>query len=91
MARDIFGAPISLVTLIDSNMQWLKARCGLDIKSTPREVAFCNHTIAADDILIVPDAQQDEGFACNPLVTGAPFIRFYAEAPLILSSWKPTT
>jgi GGDEF domain-containing protein len=55
----------------------------LNVPETPREVAFCDHTIHQADLLIVEDACQDARFARNPLVTGAPYIRFYAGAPLV--------
>lgn len=84
LACDIFGVPVALVTLLDEEHQWLKARCGLDVESTPREDAFCNYTILADDVLVVPNALEDERFASNPLVTGGLNIRFYAGAPLEL-------
>ncbi|KQT52342.1 hypothetical protein ASG43_19980 [Aureimonas sp. Leaf454] len=85
MAQTVFGTPISLVTLINEEAQWFKAKCGLDIDGTGRDVAFCDHAIRSDDVLVIPDTLQDERFADNPFVTGEPFIRFYAGAPLILA------
>jgi diguanylate cyclase (GGDEF)-like protein/PAS domain S-box-containing protein len=85
MAQAVFGVPISLITLLEHDLQWFKAKCGLDIEGTVRDVAFCNRTILGDEVMVVPDARADERFASNPLVTGEPFIRFYAGAPLILS------
>jgi GAF domain-containing protein len=73
----------ALVMLIDKESQIIKARAGLNVESTPRSVAFCNYTIRTDAVLVVPDATLDPRFATNPLVTGEPFIRFYAGAPLI--------
>jgi diguanylate cyclase (GGDEF)-like protein/PAS domain S-box-containing protein len=84
MAADVFEAPISLVTLLDSDVQWFKAKCGTDLESTERDVAFCNYTILSDELFIVRDTLNDERFAAHPLVTGAPHIRFYAGAPLVL-------
>ena len=73
---------MALVTLIDSDRQVVKAGVGTDLQETPRSAAFCDYTIRADEVLVVPDAKEDPRFASNPLVTGVPFIRFYAGAPL---------
>jgi diguanylate cyclase (GGDEF)-like protein/PAS domain S-box-containing protein len=82
IAAAAFGAPIALVSLIDTQRQWFKSRVGLDICETPRSMAFCSHAVALDDLLVVPDTHLDERFADNPLVAGAPFIRFYAGQPV---------
>jgi len=78
-----FAAPISLISLIDDSRQWFKARIGLDVCHTSRDIAFCTHTIAERRSVTVADARVDPRFADNPLVAGAPFVRFYAGAPLI--------
>jgi signal transduction histidine kinase len=83
LASKICHVPISLITLVDSDRQWFKAKTGLDISWTPRDVSFCGHAMLNGEIFIVPDATQDKRFADNPLVTGHPDIRFYAGVPLI--------
>ena len=83
LAARVMGVPIALVSLIDHGRQWFKSRQGLDVCETPRSVAFCDHAIRTPNVMVVPDAQRDERFAHNDLVTGDPHIRFYAGAPLI--------
>ncbi len=86
LASRIFGAPIALVSLVDENRQWFKSRCGLDETETPREWAFCDHTIRNADVMEILDTAEDSRFRDNPLVTGPPHIRYYCGAPLITRS-----
>ena len=82
MAQASFGTSIVLLSLVDERRQWFKARVGLDLTETSREVAFCDYTIQGNDVMVVPNARTDPRFADNPLVTDAPRIRFYAGAPI---------
>lgn len=85
-ARRAVGSSTALISLVDAKRQWFKARCGLDVDETPREYAFCSHTIASPDGMIVTDATRDPRFRDNPLVTGEPHIRMYAGFPLRIQS-----
>lgn len=83
LAQMTLGTEIVLISLVDAERQWFKSKQGLDACETTRDISFCGHAILADGIFEVPDTLADVRFADNPLVLGAPFIRFYAGVPLL--------
>lgn len=85
LARELLDAPIALVSHLDAERQWFSAACGLSAKQTSREDAFCNYPVAANKTFLINDAMKDPRFANNPLVTGAPHVRFYVGVPLCLT------
>ncbi len=82
LAAHIAGVPIALITLIDADRQWFKARYGMAGAQSPRSVSFCGHAVGAGVPLVVDDALEDERFSDNPAVVGKPHVRFYAGMPL---------
>jgi signal transduction histidine kinase len=86
LASTITDCPVSLISLVDSNRQWFKAKHGLEETETPRDISFCTHAIEAeDDFFIVEDATKDPRFSDNPLVVENPNIKFYAGRKLTTS------
>jgi diguanylate cyclase (GGDEF)-like protein len=88
LARDVFNVPIALVSLVSSRCQWFKSSQGLMAPETPREISFCGHAILNSNTLVIPDTLANPDFADNPLVTGDPYIRFYAGHPLTYQGCK---
>ena len=76
--------PIAFVSLISNDVQILASERGLNVNETARAICFCTHTILTpEDVMVIPDAKEDVRFVNNPLVTGPPYLRFYAGAPLV--------
>lgn len=82
LARAIFNTPIAEVTLVDRNRQWIKARSPDGPREAPRDWSFCKQAIQHDDVMVVLDAASDPRVSSSPFVTGPPYIRFYAGAPV---------
>lgn len=85
LASQLTKTPISLITLLDTNRQWFKAKVGIDIDSSDRPSAVCNYTIQGDSLFEVEDLRADKRFESNAMVKGGPKLRYYAGMPLITS------
>ncbi len=83
LAANLFGVPVALVTFVDDHRQWFKAAIGTTVTEVPRDVAFCTHTVMSGQPLVVLDAHADPRFKNNPMVVGAPGIRFNVSVPLV--------
>jgi len=82
LASNIAETPIALLSLVDSDRQWFKSRVGLGAAQTSRDISFCGHAILDPRPFVIRDAQLDDRFSDNPLVTGGPHIRYYCGVPL---------
>lgn len=89
LASVICGTPLALVTLLDERSQWFRASEALKLRDTPREVAFCAHTVRQPGLFLVKDSLMDPRFGSNPLVTVEPALRFYAGVLLETSDGHP--
>ncbi len=86
LASKLCETPISLITLLDKDINWIKVSTGVEQKQAPRETSFCQFAIQQSEVLVIQDATKDSRFDTNPLVNDSPFLRFYAGAPLTLSN-----
>lgn len=84
LAQRIAATPVALLSFIDSEQQWFKARRGTELCSSPRSISFCNHAIAQSEVLWLEDTRLDPRFTANPLVAGPPFVRFYAGTAIVV-------
>lgn len=82
LAKEMFGFPIVLISLVDHSRQWFKSAQGLDVREAPRNTSFCGHAILQHELFAIPDAREDPRFCHNPFVTGEPYIRAYFGLPL---------
>ncbi|MFL6416602.1 MAG: GAF domain-containing protein [Bryobacteraceae bacterium] len=85
-AAEICETSMASLTFVDSDRQWFKSKVGLEASATSRDVSFCGHAILGSELFVVEDALKDARFRGNPLVQGAPNIRFYAGMPLLTES-----
>ncbi len=83
LAAQICNCPVSMISIIDRDRQWYKSKQGFNVAETPRDVAFCAHTILEDHLLVVEDMTKDVRFSDHPFVTGEQHVRFYAGAPIV--------
>ncbi|MBD9370748.1 GAF domain-containing sensor histidine kinase [Xanthomonas sp. XNM01] len=89
IASNVCGTPIAVINLVDSERQWFKAEIGLGVRETPLDTSICAHALLEHEFLEVPDTTCDPRFSANPLVTGAPGLRFYAGALLKTPDGQP--
>ncbi|UKK83872.1 PAS domain-containing protein [Sphingopyxis sp. BSN-002] len=82
LVADLFDVPIALVSLVDDKRQWFKSSYGVNVPELPRNAGMCQFVVTDEQALVVTDPLVDARLRDNPLVTGEPFLRFYAGVPL---------
>lgn len=85
IAQTVFGTPIAIVSIVDSDRIWFKSHLGTDATETTREPGLCASAILTDAAYCITDARTDIRSLANPLVAGEFGLRFYAAAPLMTS------
>jgi PAS domain S-box-containing protein len=90
LAARVFDVPWAIVSLVDLERQWFKSKVGLTERETPVRQAFCAYTLAqpTPSTMVVGDARADPRFAANLLVTGPPYVRFYAGVAITVRGEK---
>lgn len=83
LAARLLDAPIALVSLVDEDRVWFKARHGLDFYEVERDPGLCASAVFSDEAYMIRDALDDPRTLAHPLVAGEFGLRFYAAAPLI--------
>jgi PAS domain S-box-containing protein len=83
LAAQLCAAPVSLISLVDEARVWFKSRLGMEALEVPRDPAFCARSLLRPELHIIPDTMLDAQLASHPMVAKAPYLRFYASAPLI--------
>ncbi len=83
LAASLCDAPLAVITFIDRNRQWVKAKVGLDVSQTDRSSGLCSHTIESGELCVVQDARTDPRFSSHALVAGGPQVRFYCGVPVV--------
>lgn len=86
MVQRILSVPIALLSFVDADRQWFKAKAGITFSETSRQASLCAHVVASTQPLIVEDASRDDRFKHKAFVTGEPYARFYAAVPLVTPS-----
>jgi len=82
MTQRLLGVKIAAISLVESDRQWFKSIQGCETSETSRDISFCGHAILQDEIFVVENADEDDRFKDNPMVTGEPFVKFYAGCPI---------
>lgn len=82
LASQALGIPGSFISVLDDEHQHVQAAHNFALAQSSRQDSLCRHAVDSDSAVVVPDTWLDARFVTHPLITGAPYIRFYAGVPL---------
>lgn len=83
IAAQVFRAPIALISLLDVEREWIKARVGPLAGALLREAALCPAALELNGPLVIEDLRANDRYSDHPLVTHAPYARFYAATAVL--------
>lgn len=82
LAQYLTGAPICLITLVDDQRLWFKAKVGTSLTEVPLSLAVDPAWMRKGDFLEIEDFQQHEKYREIPLANSPLGLRYYAGVPL---------
>ena len=85
LVQNICRVPIALVSLVDADRQWFKAKGGVTVDQTALDTSVCALAIRGREVFQIEDLAADPRTTRMSLVAGEPHLRFYAGAPLVSS------
>lgn len=79
----ICNTPAAIISFIDNERQWYKAKTGIPTSEIPYDQTACQYVIADGDILELPNMLEDERIINNPNIQKDSGVKFYIGVPLI--------
>ena len=86
LLSESLDVPIAMINFLDVDRDWFKSRVGFPLAESTVDTSFCESFFTSSkDVIVVPDTLQSELLGQHPMVIGAPYIRFYAAARLVVN------
>lgn len=82
LLANLGGTPLAAFWVVDAGQQFLASAHGNISRALPQHSEFGRRALQADGLLEITDARKDAHLARDPLVAGAPALRFFASTPV---------